>query len=333
MDAVIDGRLVTCDELTTNRKRDFVDFSVRFGHCGTFRECIVFKFVLYPNENNFTKVAEWMDILLKKLQYDEEKVKISCDRLSNEACERQLNPDNILSDLMDYLNAHPDYSIKFQSVIAGSNFHQNAYDSSEKTTAMLGNFSRAFGESIPFQVHIAGASESLETIIKNGFYQFGNIFEKSKAIIEKDLAYNFYFKENNFKTWVLTSDNSESSYLEQRSPCPYDREHPEFIHSMIFSQYLSMCEGPLWKKVRGEGLAYGVSTHVFPLGAVVLSIHDSPNITAAYKAVEECVVSFLFLVLYCYFEIFRVRSLLIRKFLKLILLLQRTVFLPKSLKM
>ncbi|KAE9556543.1 hypothetical protein FO519_000237 [Halicephalobus sp. NKZ332] len=216
LDAVIDGNLVTCDELTSNRKRDFVDFNVRFGHCGTFRECIVFKFILYPNENNFSKVAEWMDIFLKKLKYDEKKVKISCDRLSHEASERQLDSANILSDLMDFLTANPNYSIKYQSVIASLDFHQRAFNSSNRTTLKLKNFASEFQKNIPFQVHIAGPPESIDT-------------------------------------------------------------------------YLSMCEGPLWKRVRGEGLAYGVSTHVFPLGALVLSINDSPNIMAAYKAVEECV--------------------------------------------
>ena len=61
---------------------------------------------------------------------------------------------------------------------------------------------------------------------------------------------------------------------------------------MVVCQLLSQCEGPLWKQIRGHGLAYGAYvTHNVDNGLLKLDLYRASNPQAAYEQSRDLIVS------------------------------------------
>ena len=47
----------------------------------------------------------------------------------------------------------------------------------------------------------------------------------------------------------------ESAFLIQWTKCLSDFDHPDYPAILVFIQYITQLEGPMWKEIRGQGLA------------------------------------------------------------------------------
>lgn len=86
----------------------------------------------------------------------------------------------------------------------------------------------------------------------------------------------------------------ESAFLYQGSPGIKDFNDPDLPALMLFLQYLTQLEGPLWRQIRGQGFAYGYSIAPKPHeGLLYLSLYRASNVVAAYKEAKRITVSTL----------------------------------------
>lgn len=89
-------------------------------------------------------------------------------------------------------------------------------------------------------------------------------------------------------SYIVPVPASESSYLLCVSSLPLSfwYDHPDAPALQVLLEYLTTLEGPLWKRIRGQGLSYGYGIRTDTEGGLlVLNLFKSTNAVGAYN---EC---------------------------------------------
>lgn len=76
----------------------------------------------------------------------------------------------------------------------------------------------------------------------------------------------------------------ESAFLYHATPSISSFTDPDLPALMLFLQYLTQLEGPLWRQIRGQGFAYGYNLMPRPNeGLLYFTLYRATNVVAAYK--------------------------------------------------
>ncbi len=87
----------------------------------------------------------------------------------------------------------------------------------------------------------------------------------------------------------------ENSFLYHASPSINSFIDEDLPALNLFLQYLTQLEGPLWRQIRGAGLAYGYNLSLMPHeGLLYLTLYRATNVSAAFKETKCIIVSVVF---------------------------------------
>ena len=92
--------------------------------------------------------------------------------------------------------------------------------------------------------------------------------------------------------WAAAVGNPavDSGFLSSRAPGPGRFDHPDSAPLIVACEALTMLEGPLWKGLRGTGLAYSYSLHPsFEDASVVFGLYKSTAVAAAWAEAARIV--------------------------------------------
>jgi len=84
----------------------------------------------------------------------------------------------------------------------------------------------------------------------------------------------------------------ESAFLSRTTPCLTDPKSEDLPALMLAIQYLTQLEGPMWRQIRGAGLAYGY--FMFPStnkGQLFLTLYKATHPLKAYEEAKRIVMS------------------------------------------
>ena len=84
----------------------------------------------------------------------------------------------------------------------------------------------------------------------------------------------------------------ESSFLSRTAPSLSSPRSPDLAPLMLAIQYLTQLEGPMWRQIRGAGLAYGYSIMVSTnKGQIYFTLFKATNPVKAYEEGKRLVMS------------------------------------------
>lgn len=87
----------------------------------------------------------------------------------------------------------------------------------------------------------------------------------------------------------------EGAFLCHAVHCPIDIHHEAYMPLMLFMQYLTQLEGPFWRQIRGQGLAYGYQMYVnLHEQLLYFTLYRATNVISAFNQFKSITVSSIY---------------------------------------
>ncbi|KAL5012223.1 hypothetical protein ScPMuIL_010774 [Solemya velum] len=86
----------------------------------------------------------------------------------------------------------------------------------------------------------------------------------------------------------------ESSFMLHVGPSVHSHTHEDLPAILVFIQYLTQCEGPMWQQIRGLGLSYHYSMYTSQdCGLLYFFLAKSTHIVNAYKEGKKIIMGYV----------------------------------------
>lgn len=298
-----DGKIISYEDVVAELERDTVSSSSAIGVsggsrfvCGSYSSTAYLSIQCEPAK--FKKGIQWLNKFLYKTVLDADRIKTIATKLVNDVARLKRNGSKIVSALMKGIRF-----VKESNHYAASLLRQQKFlttlieklgnpDDAKVVIADLEKVREIITAPKNLVLHLAANMEDLPSHLKPD-----TPVDVLSGLLPSDVK-SVVQKLNVTPDWKLVCppDDSpnpscavgmgciESAFLIQSIPCIKSPMDEDLAPLLVYLQYLSQLEGPMWKQIRGQGLSYSYS--VFPStheGLLYLVLYRATNVAAAYK--------------------------------------------------
>ncbi|CAI5445347.1 unnamed protein product [Caenorhabditis angaria] len=290
--AIIDGVKYSAEEVAKLFTKDLIDHSIQVGVSGLFDRLVCLRMKVAAEK--YAILAKWTQIFTQGVIFDATRVKMSAQKLASEAREKKRDGCTVASIAIASMvydkNSNP---IMYDELVLEKIHEKIAKECSKKpdeVIAKLENVRKALFAS-GLNVHFVADVDLIDrNQMKPELWNWVNEDsrfgkgEQFKASCGEDVNSTLG------RQLLIGVGGSESSFIYQTGFFDADWTSDSLIPAMVFGQYLSQCEGPLWRAIRGDGLAYGANIFVKPdRKQITLSLYRCAQPTVAYQRTKDIV--------------------------------------------
>jgi len=297
------GAIIPHDVVIKELAEDTVSTAATLGvHCEELRfSCAAYAqmahLFLQMSIAKYERGVRWLYELLFCSQFVQDRLKIIATKMINEVSKKKREGSFIVKSLVNELayckesNRHVSNLMRQHTFLTAllaklDSDPQKIIDSMEELRHIL-------TQSNNITIHVATDVSQLVRQFGNPTLVWKEIFElptseakdeRKKLRVQHCHELLLPFKEDSLVGAIVGIGSVESSFLIQYAPCISSNTHPDLPALMVLLQYLTQLEGPMWRQIRGLGLAYGYTISVDPSkGLIYLSLYRSTHTTNAYK--------------------------------------------------
>ncbi|ANB13374.1 hypothetical protein AWJ20_1662 [Sugiyamaella lignohabitans] len=295
-----DGTKLSYEEVVRDVKKDTLENSI--SSAGQFEEFVTLK--LQATVENYSKVVEWAIRALWYTVFDEDRIKVLIEKHLNGLSEEKRDGSNILSSEILKATLSP-RSLKRQSDnLVSEEFYEDLFEKIENgqfedIKADLEKLRMSLFSLNNMRVLVMGGIDQIRNPVaswsslidatrkKHGNEQKADLVPIPRSVEVRSSKGRSLEKE----AFITPMSASESSYLAVLSKGPTDYKDEDIPALAVCCSYLQAVEGPLWRGVRGTGLAYGASLfRSMEQGQIVLDIYrgtDAGKAVSVTKSIVE----------------------------------------------
>ncbi|KAI3632026.1 hypothetical protein MIR68_009862 [Amoeboaphelidium protococcarum] len=290
-----DGITLSSEDVVQGLTKDTIAYgnSLGFGAgssftCGLFASYVVLE--VKAHNSKVQDAVKWLGYVINHSQVTEERVKVSIDRLLGEIPDYIRDGSYMLNDLVRRKLFQSD-SAQYLSTVS---MQKEFLDSCNPDSTLVQTL-QAVRADLAQKTHcvIHGVcGQSLTKDLRDHLEQSFALGDQAPVAVNKFpvLARDLMTDTEPLlgQVFLCPIKSIESSYMQFYVKGPTAYNDPMLPSLMTVIEYLTMLEGPFWKSVRGQGLAYHMSMKIsIEMGMIYYRVYRSPNGYEAYGAVTK----------------------------------------------
>ncbi|XP_034934378.1 uncharacterized protein C05D11.1-like [Chelonus insularis] len=299
------GELIPYEDVVAEIEADTIAISTRLGFdsrsrfsCGTYSHSA--NLILQIEISKYNKGIQWIKELLYNTKFTPERLKIIAAKLLNEITQYKKAGHKVTGDLMKGMIYDKDSNHFNVSMLRQQQFltklveRLNKNEGQKEVISEIEDIMKILTLKRNLTLFLASNVDKLSSQISELYSPWDIIkfddSEKSKLNVTPDWKLIKAINEIPIEGCVLSLGSAESSFLSHVGPCLSDFESSDLAPLLVCLQYLTQVEGPMWRQVRGQGLAYGCNIYAKPNeGLLYLTFYASTDIVAAYKETKTII--------------------------------------------
>ncbi|XP_039445648.1 uncharacterized protein C05D11.1-like [Culex pipiens pallens] len=301
-----DGELIPYEAVVAALESDTIETDARLGIETTSR------FSLGPFGNTATLCMQvvrgkyeiginWIAELLHKTEFTAERVKVCASKMVNDVAQAKREGNSIVRDLMKAMYYDKDSNVRVSSLLKQQKFLgelikllEGGAEGAEKVINRLNKVREIITRPENLGLHLAADWEEMAKLDVDLEGPWSKLVP-SEGVPKKQLTVIPDWKLHtpggnlaNSTGVVLGLGSVESAFLYSSSKAITDFNDEDLAPLLLFLQYLTQLEGPLWRQIRGQGFSYGYNIVPRPNeGLLYFTLYRATNVVAAYKEAKS----------------------------------------------
>ncbi|XP_032814630.1 uncharacterized protein C05D11.1-like [Petromyzon marinus] len=302
-----DGVLVPHEEVIKQLAEDTVKNDATLGmkgcrfFCGSYAHllCIMLK----VDRQKYRKGVQWIRELMHQVVFTPERIQIVATKILNEVPRHKRDGSTVVTAILKELNFPSESNHTKMNMIRQQRFLTDLLKRLEtdpkQVIADMERVAEVVMSAENLRVHVSADVGWLAAEFPQPQQPWldGSLFPQAEItatrLLEMTQGHEHLLPMG--QTGILIGVGSvESSYVMESTPCITDYTHPDLPAIMVFIEYLTALEGPMWRQLRGLGLAYHYSMLAVPSqGLLFFSLYKSSHPVSAYKHAKEILDEFV----------------------------------------
>ncbi|XP_053673268.1 uncharacterized protein C05D11.1-like [Anopheles nili] len=237
--------------------------------------------------------------LLHKTEFTVERIKVCATKLVNDVAQNKREGNSIAKDILKAMYYRDDSNVRCSSMLKQSKFLASLLElieTPDTASLVIANLNKV--REIITQPANLGIRMAADWHVMKALGM--DLILPWKALVRSDMPSDHVKSFSSTQDWNHMMPNNDTSkqfagcivglgsiesvFLFRTCQAITDFKDPDFVPLLLFLQYLTQLEGPLWRQIRGQGFAYGYSIVPRPNeGLMYFTLYRSSNVVAAYK--------------------------------------------------
>uniref|UniRef100_T1IR04 Presequence protease, mitochondrial n=1 Tax=Strigamia maritima TaxID=126957 RepID=T1IR04_STRMM len=304
-----DGVLISHESVISQMLEDVFRSNIDVGFPSSFRSCCIpvsgtylqtLQISLTLETKRYKKGVQWLRELLYFTQFKPDRLKIVANRMLNSISNLKRQGETINRCILTDMSYDTDSNNFACNVLRQQTFLSllllKLDSDPDEIVSDLNTLRALITDPEKITIYMAADVDKLSQItrLEEPWLTFPPISkavpDHTKCSVCVKSAHEFILPINDCsrRKLIVGLGSVESSYLIQSVPCITNYEHPDLPAVMVLLQYFTQTEGPMWRQIRGLGLAYGFSMIVHPEnGMLNLNLYECSHATSAYKEAKK----------------------------------------------
>ncbi|KAK3592274.1 hypothetical protein CHS0354_037563 [Potamilus streckersoni] len=301
---VRNGVLISHEEVIQQLHADTLVTEANLGidgekfYCGYIPQVV--QVLLKVEKEKYEKGVTWLKDLLYNIKFTAERLRIVAKRMSNDIAEYKNKGYTVVRTLLKSIIFSSECNHVISSMLKQETFLEQILQQLDKepevVESRMNQLLQVLTRPSNLTIHMSADTSRLEAEhplphrVWTDFNHKKDQFPPDRCTMKKTSEFVLSMESSPEKQIIVGVGSVESSYLVQVVPCIDSYSHPDYPAIMVFIQYLTQLEGPMWRQIRGLGLSYHYSMYVQPeSGLLYFLLAKSTHIVNAFKEARDIV--------------------------------------------